>query len=146
LPTAGDMEARGADPDDWLPRLAKDFPIQARFGDAHVFESNELLVVVSGSSEASGGRPECLVGAVVRRPIPLETIPPYLFGGTGGNVGSGGMLTPELLHPRPQTEPPRPGEGHPPAWDRLKKLGDLDQQARTYTQWVRYCGRYPQWI
>jgi uncharacterized protein (TIGR02996 family) len=71
LPTAGDMEARGADPDAWLPRLMDDFPIHTRFDDAHVFETNELLVLVS----RRGG--EHLVEAIVRRHIPAESIPAY---------------------------------------------------------------------
>src|SRR5262249_46269847 len=85
LPTAGSMEARGARPDDWRPRLADAFPTHARFDDAHVFEADELLVLVRGPR---GTPPEHVVEAIVRRPVPTESVPPYLFGGTGSNIGS----------------------------------------------------------
>jgi uncharacterized protein (TIGR02996 family) len=131
LPTAGDMEARGVDPEDWLPRLAADFPIHAQFDNAHVFETNEMLVLVSRRGD------EHLVEAIVRRHIPAESIPAYLFGGSSENTGSAGMLTPDCYRQKLNSGGEQPAD-HAPDPDRF----DL----QTYQAWVRYAGRYPLWM
>jgi len=132
------MEARGADPDAWLPRLADDFPIHARFDDAHVFEANELLVLVS----RRGG--EHLVEAIVRRHIPAESVPAYLFGGTGENTGSAGMLTPERFRRKRDAGLQPPAVPQPEWRDRIPDPAHFDLQ--TYMAWVRYSGFYPLWL
>jgi hypothetical protein len=141
LPTAGDMEAGGVNPGDWLPRLAEDFPIHARFDGAHVFESNELLVLVSGPR---GSYPEHFVEAIVRRPIPVESVPASLLGRTGRNTVTSGMLTPEPYRRQREAELRRPGVRQPACWDRAPDPAHFD--LRTYVEWVRYAGRYPLWL
>jgi uncharacterized protein (TIGR02996 family) len=138
LPTAGDMEARGADLDDWLPRLAFDFPIHARFDDTHIFETNELLVLISRRGN------DHLVEAIVRRHIPAESVPGYLFGGTGENIGSAGMLTPERYRRKQDARPLLDAVPQPECWDRVPDPAHFDLQ--TYRAWVRYSGFYPLWL
>jgi uncharacterized protein (TIGR02996 family) len=142
LPTAGTIEAYGASPDDWLPRLAADFPVHARFDDAHVFETDELLVLVRSPG---GSSPEHLVEGILRRPVPFESIPPYLFGGTGRNVGSSGMLGPESFRRQLEADARQPG-ARPflPWWDGVRNLAHFG--IWTYAQWLQHAGRYPLWL
>jgi uncharacterized protein (TIGR02996 family) len=144
LPTAGNLEARGADPNDWIPRLAADFPVHARFDDAHIFENNEILVLVSGRGDRTGGHVEHFVDAIVRRPVPLDSVPAYLFGGTGKNIGSAGMLGPEPYR-RELEMRLRPPEGRqPPTEERGPDPQRFDM--KTYIEWMLYAGRYPLWL
>ncbi len=142
LPTAGDMETLLVRPDDWLVQLANDFPIHAQFDDAHIFETDEFLVLLRGPR---GVRSEHLVEAIVRRPVTIESIPSYLFGGTGNNGTSSGMLAPEWYRRRLEAELQQPG-ARPllPWWDGVQNLAHYGIQ--TYNEWVRYCGRYPLWL
>lgn len=142
LPTVGNMEARGADADVWLPRLAGDFPIHARFDNAHIFETNELLVLVTRNGTAE--RCEYLVEAIVRRPIPAATIPAYLFGGTGSNIGSAGLLTPESLRRGPEAGYAQPGRPQPAWCTSIPDPAHFD--LKTYMVWRRHAGRYPLWL
>lgn len=136
LPTAGGSEARGIDPDEWLPRLAADFPIHARFDHADVFERDEVLVLVRPLGEPACGPGHYFAETIVRRPIPLDSVPRYLRGGPP-NMGSSGMLMPEIARRQLSAEerfrfesPSRPG---PP---------DLG----TYAGWLRDAGRPLAWV
>jgi hypothetical protein len=124
--------------------LAADFPIQARFDDASIFETNELLVLVSGRGDRTADHAEYLVEAVVRRPIAVAPVPAYLFGGTGKNTGSAGMLRPESYRRELGAGFLQPG-GRPAAWwDNVPNHALFDP--KTYREWVRYAGRYPLWM
>lgn len=101
LPTAGKTEANMF-PSEFLARLASDFPIHARFDDADVYEGNETLVFVCGP-------PEPEVTTLVRRPIPLASVPGYLIGTDDMGCRSSGMLGPEWFRRRQEEEARQPG-------------------------------------
>lgn len=115
LPTAGEMNTTSADPDEWLGRLAADFPVHAEFDDADVFEHRELLVIVSGSPDWHGRR-QRRVTAILRRAVPVESIPVYLFGTKDRNTGSSGLLGPEWLRRQQEEALRRPGAARPRQW------------------------------
>src|SRR5262249_2616468 len=102
----------------------------------------ELLVLVRGPR---GTPPEHVVEAIVRRPVPTESVPPYLFGGTGSNIGSSGMLGPESYRRQLEADLRQPG-ARPllPWWDGVQNLAHFG--IGTYAEWVRYSGRYPLWL
>jgi uncharacterized protein (TIGR02996 family) len=116
LPTAGSMATTPASPDDLLARLADDFPIHARFDDAEVYETSELLVLVEAPMGRRGGTTARRVEAIVRRPIPVESVPGYLFGTDDRNTLSSGMLGPAWFRRRQEAEQRRPGPRLPPRW------------------------------
>jgi uncharacterized protein (TIGR02996 family) len=116
LPTAGSMVTTLASPDDVLARLAEDFPIHARFDDADVYETGELLVMVGGATSRDRTRPERRLKAIVRRPIPIESVPGYLFGTDDRRTTSSGMLGPAWFRRRQEAEQRRPGAARPPRW------------------------------
>ena len=60
-----------------------------------VYESDEMLVVVFGSRNRNDGHCDRDVKVIVRRPIPIESVPCYLFGTEDRENFSGGMLMPE---------------------------------------------------
>jgi uncharacterized protein (TIGR02996 family) len=95
LPTAGGMETNLQQPADFLRRVAGDFPVHARFDDADLYESDEMMVLVVGPRARHGRPPGRDVRVIVRRPIPIESVPDYLFGTDERDVMSWGMLGPE---------------------------------------------------
>jgi uncharacterized protein (TIGR02996 family) len=136
LPRAGNLEEHGANLDEWLPRLATEFPIHARFDDAHIFESNEMLVLITRRGDRT--EPEYLVEALIRRPIPPESVPAILFGRATLNTGSSGMLTPASFR--------RDVDGLSQAahWQLPANPAQFD--LKLYIEWVRYAGNYPLWL
>jgi uncharacterized protein (TIGR02996 family) len=116
LPTAGSMVTTLVSPDDVLARLAEDFPIHARFDDVDVYETGELLVMVGGATGRSGGRPERRLKAIARRPIPIESVPGYLFGTDDRGTISSGMLGPAWFRRRQEEEQRRARVAQSPRW------------------------------
>jgi uncharacterized protein (TIGR02996 family) len=116
LPTAGSMEILRADVGDLLARLHDDFPVHARFDDADIFEGNELLVLVGGPRSGLLDAPARRVEAILRRPVPLASVPGYLFGTNDWHTGSSGLLGPEPFRRRMEEELRRPGARQPRRW------------------------------
>src|SRR5262249_22305047 len=105
LPQSGSMATTLASPGDLLDRLAADFPVHAHFDDADIFETNEMLVLVSGPRGANGERG---VAVFLRRPVPLETVPGYLFGkDDGSTTSSSGLLGPPRFRQQLEEEADR---------------------------------------
>ncbi len=116
LPTAGDMETLRESVDDLLPRLRADFPIHARFDDTDIFEVNEMLVIVGGARRGLLEVPTRRVEAIVRRPIPIESIPSYLIAPRHRNTTTSGLLGPERYRREQEEQQRRPGACPPPRW------------------------------
>jgi len=125
LPTAGKMRTTPENPDEFLTRLGVDFPIHARFDDVEVYEADELLVVVGGH-RIRGGRSERPVTAIVRRPIPIESVPEYLFGTDDRGTMSSGMLGPAWFRQQQEEQHRRPGASLPPAWRSVLRRREAD--------------------
>jgi uncharacterized protein (TIGR02996 family) len=113
LPTAGEMSTTLTHPEEFLARLARDFPIHARFDDADVYEADELLVVVHGATRPREGH---FVRVVLRRPVPVESIPDYQFGTGARDTMSSGLLAPERYRRQQEEEQRRPGAPLWPRW------------------------------
>ena len=76
------------------------------------------------STAEAGPRPSIWFEGILRPPVPFESVPPYLFGGTGSDVGSSGMLGPEWFRRRLEADARQPGAPRPflPWWDGRQNL------------------------
>lgn len=127
LPAAGSMDTTRADPDDLLARLAADFPVRARFDDADVFESDEMLVLVGGFRRSYGDPAGREFRALVRRPVPVGSVPEYLFGDDDRRTRSAGLLGPEWFR-RQQAEIDRDPDARPsPRWASVFRRDQADR-------------------
>jgi hypothetical protein len=135
LPTAGGMETVLANPGEFLARLAADFPTHATFDDADVFERDELLVFVSGWRSWMGRPPARQVRAMVRRPIPLESVPAYLFGTDDRDTGSWGMLGPEWFRRQEEERSRQPNYRPPPRWVSVLRRLQSEQAPEPPAAW-----------
>ena len=117
LPTAGAMGTTEHSIDRISTQLVADFSIHSHFDDGDIYESREMLVSVSGLRPWLSEQPRRHINAIVRRPVPVESIPNYLVKPSDANSSSSGMLYAE--------------------WFRILALGQ-QPPAQTYpaAQWV----------
>lgn len=113
------MYTSRADAADLLARLTADFLVHARFGDADVFESDEMLVFVRGLGDVSVGRATYVgrsVRAIVRRPVPVGSIPDHLFGVDDLRAAASGLLASAWQRRQELENHERRSGEPPPGW------------------------------
>jgi uncharacterized protein (TIGR02996 family) len=118
MPVAGWLSRNIADRQaEFFGPLPVDFPVHAAFDDYRIYETREMIVLVAGGRPGEyGGPPRQILTALVRRPIPVESIPPYLFGTDDRETMSSGWLGPEWYRRQMAEQYSQPGARQPPRW------------------------------
>ena len=137
------METRCADAGEWVNLLARDFPIQAEFDVAHVFENNELSVLVIQRGNRNAQPAEFLVEAVVRGPSRSNPSLTTCLGKPAEHYFF------RNAHPKSYRREPEPAFWVPgvpqPAW--CYRTPDPEHfDMKTFVAWVHDAGRYPLWL